>query len=234
MSHNSLSAHMLHHHANHVPVQRTGTCLDPACCAVRAAAAHRYFAQVQANVEALHEGFLSHPRYRIYGSDHATLRMQQREIAFADVVTVIECGYPIDATDRYPQQRHKPFTAFPIHAIQMMRIRCGDARYVLVLLGEAEDGRPLHVVCALGDAPDADHAFPLTVQTVYDPSTEPWRWSDDYRERRCFCPRAGMTSKQIQKPARHQSPQHSSLTPRERTERAGLSAPPERRSVYVC
>jgi hypothetical protein len=92
---------------------------------------------------------------------HAEARQVSRSIRRQDVEEVLLCGQPIE------------MVAF------------GPRGGRLILLGETERGRPLHLVCEFPSPRQG--AWGWRVVTVYDPRTEAWRWSPDFSRRTCRC-----------------------------------------------
>lgn len=89
---------------------------------------------------------------------HADIRQVQRMISIYDLKDIITHGWVIERN------------YFPYE--QAVR---------LVILGYTRNYRPLHVVC------EVVNDYFWLVCTVYDPQSKPYKWSNNFQERVCFC-----------------------------------------------
>lgn len=140
-------------------------CANPETCRLRAET-HRSRMDLVAGEEEL-ALIREHPRCRIRISLHAGNRMALRAIAAGQVAEALREGYVIE------------------------RVQNGSATKILVMAwvrkSESRGYRPLHVCLAFGARALAGDVCEVVVTTVYDPSSEPWRWDDNYGRRICFC-----------------------------------------------
>lgn len=141
-------------------------CRDADGCARWARAYAEQMATLLPRAQQLHEEFLKRLPRRTSGWSiglHAAERQSLRAIGDVELEAVIECGEVCQ-------------TSFEQWGGRML------------ISGETDQGRPLHVVMEFSWPPKGIQMWEWEVITCYDPRTEPWRWSQDFKQQVCRCP----------------------------------------------
>lgn len=113
----------------------------------------------------LHEEFLKRLPRGISGWTiglHAAERQSLRAIGDAELEVVIECG-------------------------EVCQVSFEQRGGRMLICGETDQGRPLHVIMEFSWPPRGNQMWEWEVITCYDPRTEPWRWSEDFKQQTCRC-----------------------------------------------
>lgn len=106
-------------------------------------------------------GIPENERMLVFG-EHAEKRMVERALSSDTITTVVEFG---EVIERYSK-------GHTLEILILGYMPVGGKRW-----------RPIHVKLAKHRAAPAE----MWVKTAYDPSTRPWQWSRDYRQRICWC-----------------------------------------------
>lgn len=95
--------------------------------------------------------------------EHALRRMVERALSSDAIRAAVEAGEVIE--------RHASGQKLEVLVLAYIPV-AGRKRW-----------RPVHIKLASHRAAPAE----MLVKTVYDPSTRPWQWAEDYRRRICWC-----------------------------------------------
>lgn len=137
-------------------------CRNPANCREKATrwkeTKEKYMAIAEAEFEMLQEQ-LATGKARLIVSKHTEERQYHRAFSLASIHEAIRNGWPI---------HRRVEDGIPV-ILLMAYIKTGKNAY-----------RPVHI-------PIMKKNGQWVAKTVYDPSTRPWQWENNYQDRVCFC-----------------------------------------------